>query len=80
MRILMLAAIMALCGCATVKTEEVSNRALNEEIFASVGDVMLRVDVRENLPNVYGRADIYGRKRDRGFSEIRYMASPMTGG
>ena len=34
---------------------------------------MLRLDLREDLPNAFGRADIYGRTRDRGFSELRYM-------
>lgn len=45
-----------------------------------MGDVVLRLDLKENLPNAFGRADIYGRKRDRGFSELRYMGMDTAGG
>ncbi len=66
-------------ACASVEQHGVVNRPINAEAFASVGDIVLRVDVQENLPNLFGRADIYGRKRDRGFSEVRFMGLSPNG-
>jgi hypothetical protein len=45
----------------------------NKEIYSSVGDVLLKVTLKDSLPNVFGKADIFGRKRDRGYIEIRFM-------
>ena len=39
----------------------------------SISDVVLRVSRTDDLPNAFGRADLFGRTRDRGFTEIRYM-------
>ena len=45
----------------------------------SIGDVLLKVTLCESLPNAFGKADIFGRKRDRGFVEIRYMGLANDG-
>lgn len=51
----------------------------NKQIYASVGDVLVQVNLRESLPNAFGGPDIFGRKRDRGFVEIRYMGLAPDG-
>ena len=33
----------------------------------------------DDLPKVFGRADLFGRTRDRGFSEVRYMGLNASG-
>jgi hypothetical protein len=37
-----------------------------------VGDVVLGVEGRENMQNVFGRADLFGRTRPTGFTTIQY--------
>jgi hypothetical protein len=37
-----------------------------------VGDVVLRVEGRESMPNAFGRADLFGRTRPTGFTTIQY--------
>ena len=49
------------------------NRPENVEVFSSIGDTMVRVQLRENLPNAFGGADIFGRKRDRGVVFLTYF-------
>jgi hypothetical protein len=49
------------------------SRPQNVEIISSVGDNMVRVDLRESLPNAFGGADVFGRKRDRGYVFLTYM-------
>lgn len=55
------------------------NRPENTESYASIGDVLVKVTLRESLPNAFGKADIFGRKRDRGFVEIRFMGVTEDG-
>ncbi|MDP3738633.1 MAG: hypothetical protein Q8R02_14655 [Hyphomonadaceae bacterium] len=76
---LAVAAVVMLAACGSVKQQATTNRAANVESVVSVGDVMLRVDVKESLPNAFGKADIFGRKRNKGFSEIRYMGLGADG-
>lgn len=46
---------------------------------AGVGDVMLRITLRESLPNAFGGPDIFGRKRDTGLIELRFMGIAQDG-
>jgi hypothetical protein len=55
------------------------DRAANTESYASIGDTLVRVSIRESLPNAFGGADVFGRKRDKGFVEIRYMGMTPDG-
>jgi hypothetical protein len=66
-------------GCADVQTSAKSSRPLGKVETASVGDIMVKVDVSENLPNAFGKSDIFGRRRQKGFSELRYMGLSQTG-
>jgi hypothetical protein len=68
-----------LASCAPVQQHETMDRTAGAETFSSVGDVMVRVDETEDLPNIFGNADIYGRKRNRGFSEVRFMGLSPSG-
>jgi hypothetical protein len=70
------AAIVLSCvasGPAVAKQSNSINRPENKETYTSIGDVLVKVTLRESLPNLFGKPDIFGRKRDRGFVEIRYM-------
>ena len=64
---------------ANAKNSTSINRKENTETYSSIGDVIVAVKLRESLPNVFGKPDIFGRKRDRGFVEIRYMGLTEDG-
>lgn len=55
------------------------NQTENVEIYTSVGDLLVRVTLKEGLPNAFGGSDIFGRKRERGFVELRYMGMAPDG-
>ncbi len=61
-----------LVGCSPIEQHDALDRPTGRA-FASVGNMVLRVNKSEDLPNVSGHADIFGRTRDRGFTEIRYL-------
>ena len=77
---------LALAACAiaspvTVVAKQKSeiNQPLGEKIYTSVGDNLVRVTIKEPLPNVFGGSDIFGRKRERGFVEIGFMGMTPDG-
>lgn len=64
---------------ANAKQTSSINQKENVEIYTGVGDSLVRVTLKESLPNAFGGSDIFGRKRDRGFVEIRYMGQTPEG-
>lgn len=39
----------------------------------SIGNELYRIQKQRDLPNVFGKADIYGGKVEEGFTELRFM-------
>lgn len=64
---------------ASAKQTTAINQKENVQLYAGTGDSLVRVMLKESLPNAFGGADIFGRKRDRGFVEIRYMGQTPEG-
>ena len=60
-----------LTACAPIQTQTIVTQAVGKSLIASVGTVIFRLNKTSDLPNVYGRADIYGGKVDLGFTEVR---------
>lgn len=73
MRYFSLFVFCIMTACAPVSQTSTLNKPSGAQGYASVGDVLFRVDAKESLPNAFGGADVFGRTRDRGFSELRYM-------
>ncbi len=46
----------------------------NKILTASVGSTIFRMNRSADLPNIYGKADIYGGKVDKGFAELKLKA------
>ncbi len=59
-------------GCASVEQQTVVTTPVAQSLVAGVGDVVLRAEGRENMPNAFGRADIFGRTRPTGFATVQY--------
>ncbi len=59
-----------LAACSPIQHQETVRQPVGRELVAGVGDVVLRVDRSRDLENIFGRADLYGRKTNEGFSEV----------
>ncbi len=66
------AGCIALCACAPIQQTTNLATPIGQPLRAGVGDVVLRAEGRENLPNVFGRADIFGRTRSTGLIVVQY--------
>jgi hypothetical protein len=61
-----------LASCAPIQQQSVVSTSVGQSLTAGVGDVVLRVEGRESMPNAFGRADLFGRTRPTGFTTIQY--------
>lgn len=54
-------------------------QAPNKDLETNIGGVVFRVNRASPLPNLFGKADIFGRTVDRGFVELRYKGQSPDG-
>lgn len=71
-RAISLVLALTVAGCADITQQSQLSSPVGQRATAGVGDVVLRVEGRESMPNVFGRADIFGRTRTTGFTTIQY--------
>ncbi|WP_445360970.1 hypothetical protein ACJJIL_00950 [Microbulbifer sp. EKSA005] len=73
-----LAVLLSACG-ATIQTYESYSEPTGVEKTASIGSELYRVTKTRDLPNAFGKADIFGGKVNSGFSELRFMGITPEG-
>jgi hypothetical protein len=72
--LLILLACACLWGCADVQEQShIVGGRTGTPLTASVGDTVLRVSREKNLPNIVGRADIFGRTTPTGVETVQYL-------
>lgn len=70
---------VVLAGCATIKTYSRLEQPVDTPMSTYVGGVVFKVDRSQDLPNVFGRADIFGGKVNKGFMELVYKGIGPNG-
>ena len=80
MRFVVLPLVLALAGCgATIQTYERLSQDTGRELSTHVGGQVLRVQRTQDLPNAFGKADVFGGKVNRGYTELRYQGLAADG-
>ena len=76
-RLIAVAAVVALgSGLAACGSIEHYSRLVTPQdktLRASVGQPVFRIRQSRDMPNVFGRADLWGREVDEGVQELRYL-------
>lgn len=73
-KILLVLIIFFLSGCGgTIQNYSTLNKLELNELVASKGSILFRIDKTSDLPNAFGKADIYGGKVDRGYTEVKLL-------
>jgi len=65
--------VLLMSGCGTIKETAKLEQTINRQLIAGVGDTVLKIDKQKNLPNLFGKADIYGRKTSAGYATLQYI-------
>ena len=76
MRLLKLLAVVgALAGCSPIEHQSnlVKPAAMGKPYVAGIGDVVMDMRQTQSLPNVVGKADVFGRTRDAGRVTVRLI-------
>jgi hypothetical protein len=77
-RIFALAVLMVvLAGCGTIKNYEQLAQPTGKDLATYIGGTIFKVNRSSDLPNQFGRADLFGGKVFAGYTELRYQG--MTG-
>lgn len=70
--LLVVVALLA-TGCGAIKNSSRLAQTLNKPLVAGVGDAIIEIETRESLPNIAGKADIFGRTRPTGKIFVTYL-------
>lgn len=75
MRFILVLVLVFIGACGNIEqSKTLSNRAVlnNKNLVAGLGDTILEIKKEESMPNVFGKADLYGRKRPTGVTYVVY--------
>lgn len=79
-RIIVIALIIGvLSACASIEKSRLAEQLINQPLLAGMGDVVLKVNKQRDLENAFGNADVFGRKTNEGFSELRFVGIEKSG-
>jgi hypothetical protein len=79
LRAALVVTFVGLASCATIEKQQVLQQPTDRQLEAGVGDVVLQIKKQRDLENAFGKADLYGRKTDEGFIEVRYLGTDPAG-
>lgn len=68
-----------MAGCAQIQHYEQVSKSLSEMHTASIGSELYRISKTRDLPNAFGKADVWGGKVNEGYSELRFMGLTEDG-
>jgi hypothetical protein len=80
MRFIVMVFVIALAGCgATIQTYDQLSQDTGRELSTHIGGQVLRVQRTQDLPNAFGKADVFGGKVNLGYTELRYQGMTPDG-
>jgi hypothetical protein len=62
-----------LAGCGTIKNHDQLAQPIGKDLETYVGGTIFKVTRSRDLPNAFGRADLFGGKVFAGYTELRYQ-------
>lgn len=62
-------------ACAPIKQTSLVSQPIGESLVAGVGDTLLTINTEKSLPNVFGKADVFGRTTPTGMITVQYLGS-----
>jgi hypothetical protein len=70
---------LSIAACASIERTTKAEQPTGQQLISGVGDVVLQINKQRNLENAFGKADIFGRKTNEGYSEIRFAGVEQNG-
>lgn len=70
---------LAITGCAEIKQHEQVSKSLDLLQTTSIGSELYLISKTRDLPNAFGKADVWGGKVNEGYSELRFIGLTNDG-
>ena len=55
------------------------DQEINKNLYSGIGDVILKITVEENMKNIFGKSDMFGRKVPSKTVELKYKGVEKNG-
>ena len=65
--------IATLGGCGQISNYSRLEQQMDTALFAGVGDTIVQIETEESMPNIAGKADIFGRTRPTGRILVTFL-------
>lgn len=78
-KLITIISVLIISSCATIEEYEKLIQETNVPLSTSVNGVIFKIKKEKDLPNAYGKADIWGGKVDQGEKVLRYMGLNSSG-
>jgi len=62
-----------LLSCATIEHYKIVDQELDVNLRTYPGGTIIKITKQKDLPNAFGKADLWGGKVDEGFIELKYF-------
>jgi hypothetical protein len=72
-RLIFLCLALNLVACTTITMQSQLDQQTATRLQASIGSTIFRLNRISDLPNAFGKADLYGGKVDRGYAEVKFL-------
>ena len=66
-------------GCSQIQRYENVSKPLDVQQTTVLGSELYRINKTRDLPNAFGKADLWGGKVNEGYSELRFMGLTQDG-
>ena len=65
--------LIFMVNCATIEYYRFVDQELNANLKTYPGGTIIKISKQKDLPNAFGKADLWGGKIDEGFIELKYF-------
>jgi len=62
-------------SCAPIKHTSKVSQPIGQPLVVGIGDTLITINNEKSLPNVFGKADLYGRTTPTGMITVQYLGS-----
>ena len=66
-------------SCGSIQYYRILDQPINQPLITSIGGTVFRLNRFSDLPNIFGKADLYGGKIDRGYAELKFLGFTEKG-
>ena len=73
LQIILAVLVLTLSGCGDIKNTARVSQPSDKGLIAGIGDTVIEVETRESMPNIFGKASIWGRTRPTGKVFVTYL-------